>query len=72
MKIEHVEMERRDKEICQLRTEGMTYKAIGKRFGLTKQRVFQICNEMSSRCTECLYAKTHDKKSCNFKDCEDK
>lgn len=73
MKIERVEMERRDKEIRRLRDEeGLTYKAIGKRFGLTKQRVFQICNELSAFCAECLYVKTCNKKSCIFKDCEDK
>lgn len=35
----------RDSEIVRLRKQGMTYKAIGDRYGLTKQAVFIICQQ---------------------------
>jgi transposase len=40
-------IERRDR-FTKLHDEGMSYEKIGKRFGLSKQRVWQIMNEMGS------------------------
>ncbi|MCZ2459828.1 MAG: helix-turn-helix domain-containing protein [Chitinophagales bacterium] len=34
---------KRDSEIVELRNQGLTYQAIGDRYGLTRQAVFIIC-----------------------------
>lgn len=40
-----MEKQRRDEEIVRLRNQGMTYKAIGDKFGITKQAVWFIVKE---------------------------
>lgn len=42
---------KRDEEIVKLREEGETLKFIGKKFGLTKERVRQICVKAGMRYT---------------------
>lgn len=37
--------QKRDEEIVKLRSQGMTYQAIGEKYGLTKQAVFFIVKE---------------------------
>jgi transcriptional regulator len=36
---------KRDSDIVELRNQGLTYQAIGDRYGLTRQAVFIICQQ---------------------------
>ena len=42
-------MGERNEEICELRRQGMTYKDIGERYGITVSRVRQIVNKKLTR-----------------------
>ena len=42
---DYKEKYKRDSEIVRLRKQGMTYKAIGDKFDLTRQAVFIICQK---------------------------
>jgi transcriptional regulator len=37
--------QKRDSEIVELRNQGLTYQAIGDRYGLTRQAIFMICQQ---------------------------
>lgn len=55
----------REKEIYKLREQGLTYKAIGERFNLSKNRIWQIDRVIKRKikrriltkeiCNECIY-----------------
>lgn len=40
--------QKRDSEIVELRNQGLTYQAIGDRYGLTRQAIFMICQQFKS------------------------
>lgn len=42
----------RNSEIYRMRTEGMTFEEIGKKYRITKKRVFDICKAQEKKLTK--------------------
>lgn len=42
------EVKKRDKEIFKKRKKGLTFKALGKEYGISPQRAKQICKKLES------------------------
>ena len=58
-------IEERDREIKLMRKSGMTYGQIGKKFGITVERVRQIIHNISSPYCE-KHQRSHERSECEL------